>query len=382
MLVDFHLIQNHAPSNLNRDDTGSPKEALFGGSMRARISSQCLKRSLRQSEIFRMALADGRTTDSHLARRSRQLGARVRPELARLGCPPEAADVIVRKASSLGSGKESDQGETRQTMFLADQEVSHLAEQLYALYQAGPGAFVSLSADDLEKRIASGSVPRSVDIALFGRMTTSALFEDVTAAMQVAHALGTGRAERQFDYFTAVDDWVQGDTGAPGRGGADMIGDVEFNSATYYKYFSLDWSQLLKNLGGDEEIARRTLRAVLMAAALATPTGKQNAFAAHNPPDAILVEVKPWRVPISYANAFVKPVRPTTQEDLVEVSLRAFTAYVVSLKKAYGLEARSYWLTTRGIELPGTTAVENLEALGRAVLSALPVADAPLTVGE
>jgi CRISPR system Cascade subunit CasC len=371
MLIELHLIQNHAPSNLNRDDTGSPKEALFGGSMRARISSQCLKRSLRHSEIFRTALA------GHLAHRSRQLGARLRPELERLGCPPEAATEIVRKASALGSGKESDHGETRQTMFLADEEVSHLAAQLFALYQAGPTTFGELSSDDLEKRLAGGSVPRSVDIALFGRMTTSALFEDVAAAMQVAHAISTSKVERQFDYFTAVDDWASPDAGSGGaeRAAADMIGDVEFNSATYYKYFSLDWSQLLKNLGGDEETARQTLRAFVTAAALTTPTGKQNSFAAHNPPDGILAEVKAQSVPISYANAFVKPVRPTLQEDLVEVSLRAFTAYVVGLKKAYGLDGRSYWLTTRGIELPGATAVESLEALEGAVLSAVPVGE-------
>ena len=67
MLVQIHMIQNHAPSNLNRDDTGSPKEALFGGINRARISSQCLKRTIRQSEIFREAMA------GHLGVRTRRL---------------------------------------------------------------------------------------------------------------------------------------------------------------------------------------------------------------------------------------------------------------------------------------------------------------------
>lgn len=47
-LVEIHIVQNFAPSNLNRDDTGSPKDALFGGYRRARISSQCLKRSMRE----------------------------------------------------------------------------------------------------------------------------------------------------------------------------------------------------------------------------------------------------------------------------------------------------------------------------------------------
>lgn len=52
MLIQFHLLQNYAPSNLNRDDTGSPKDAVFGGVARGRISSQCLKRSMRRSPIF------------------------------------------------------------------------------------------------------------------------------------------------------------------------------------------------------------------------------------------------------------------------------------------------------------------------------------------
>ena len=43
----LHVLQNFAPSNLNRDDTGSPKDCEFGGYRRARISSQCIKRSVR-----------------------------------------------------------------------------------------------------------------------------------------------------------------------------------------------------------------------------------------------------------------------------------------------------------------------------------------------
>lgn len=47
LFLEFHLIQNFAPSNLNRDDTGAPKDALFGGQRRARVSSQCFKRAVR-----------------------------------------------------------------------------------------------------------------------------------------------------------------------------------------------------------------------------------------------------------------------------------------------------------------------------------------------
>ncbi|MBK8958601.1 MAG: type I-E CRISPR-associated protein Cas7/Cse4/CasC [Proteobacteria bacterium] len=46
-LVEIHVPgQNYAPSNLNRDDTGAPKDALFGGIRRGRVSSQCSKRAV------------------------------------------------------------------------------------------------------------------------------------------------------------------------------------------------------------------------------------------------------------------------------------------------------------------------------------------------
>ncbi|MGH2353252.1 MAG: type I-E CRISPR-associated protein Cas7/Cse4/CasC, partial [Chloroflexota bacterium] len=31
MIIELHLMQNFAPSNLNRDDTGQPKDCEFGG---------------------------------------------------------------------------------------------------------------------------------------------------------------------------------------------------------------------------------------------------------------------------------------------------------------------------------------------------------------
>lgn len=357
MLIEFHLIQNHAPSNLNRDDTGSPKEATFGGYQRARISSQCLKRSIRRSELFQSAL------EGHLATRSRQIAKRLRPELERLGASAEAVEAITKLATRLGSDKPSDKGETRQTMFVADAEVRRVAEQLFALYQANTDGFGALTGKDLDEKLKDDSLPPAVDIALFGRMTTAAAFEDVSAAMQVAHAISTGKVERQFDYYTAVDDLPSPDADL----GADMIGDVEFNSATYYKYFSLDWRELCRNLGGDESTARRAVAAFLEAAALSTPTGKQNSFAAHNPPDAILVEVKPRRIPVSYANAFITPVRPTGTESVVERSIAELAKYAGKLKQSYGLSGQSFWLTTTEQDMPGAQRVESLQGLAAAV---------------
>jgi len=366
MLVQIHMIQNHAPSNLNRDDTGSPKEALFGGVNRARISSQCLKRSIRQSEVFRETMAD------HLGVRTRRMPLELKALLEEQGVEAEAVEAIVRKATIFGSDKESEDGTTRQLVFLGNDELTGLADQLLDLYQETDSkTFAKMKRDELEKQVKS-VLPRSVDIALFGRMTTSATFEDVQAAAQVAHAISTTRAEHQFDYFTAVDDLK---TDVDDEQGAGMIGDVEFNSATYYKYFAIDATALTRNLGGDSETARRSITAFLRAAALATPSGKQNTFAAHNPPDAILVEVSESHVPVNYVNAFVEPVRVAAGGgDVVTVSVQRLTDYSTDLNRAYGLTRARAALTTRGMNIEGAEVAETLDALAQWVTEKLATA--------
>jgi CRISPR system Cascade subunit CasC len=47
IFLDVHALQTVPPSNLNRDDTGAPKTALYGGVPRARVSSQAWKRATR-----------------------------------------------------------------------------------------------------------------------------------------------------------------------------------------------------------------------------------------------------------------------------------------------------------------------------------------------
>lgn len=388
MLIEIHMIQNHAPSNLNRDDTGSPKVAMFGGKARARLSSQCIKHSIRKSPLFRDEL------QKHLGTRTRRLPGDIRRFLLDSGCDASVADVIRDKAIQIGRTEDSkDQGKdssqpkdsppetsqkdtasddadqeknlTKQLIFYHDDEVPPLALRLKELYEElGQENFKKLTPKELNKKLAGSRPKCSVDIALFGRMTTSAAFEDIHAALQVAHAFSTAKLEREFDYFTAVDDRVE----AAEEKGAGMIGDVEFNSATYYKYFSLDWETLLSNLGGDteeaEKVSLETAKALLRAAALTTPSGKQNTFAAHNPPDAVLVEIKPKKIPMSYANAFVKPVTPNHDRDLVEASIERLTGYAATLKSTYSIKtAASFWLTTSGQKMDGAEKANNLDEL-------------------
>ena len=369
MLIQIHMLQNYAPNNLNRDDTGSPKDAMFGGIKRGRISSQCLKRSIRHSITFTEAFKDA----GLLATRTKRLPGLIAKELEALGADEKTRDAIVIRVPEIGreSGKgsasksEEDEIETKQLIFVSPNELKPLAEKLLTLYQEkGEKDWDKAKIAEITKVLGS-SVPRSVDVAMFGRMTTSAAFEDVQAAVQVAHSLTANAIAQEFDYFTAVDD-------ISGESGAGMIGDVEFNSATHYKYLNIHWEQLLANLGDDEEVAQQAVLALLEAAAIAQPSGKQNSFAAHNLPDFVLVEVKQRNLPVSYANAFVKPVSQTYQESLMDVSIKALNEYREKLRRAYRLNGANAYVAVNGQTFSDAEAQESLPALQQWLAQQLP----------
>lgn len=380
MLIQIHLLQNYAPANLNRDDTGSPKDAVFGGVRRGRISSQCLKRSIRKSAAF----ADAFGQNGLMGVRTKKLHDLLREELDAMGVDGETTQDILKRVAEIGreSGKaaaeeteeapvpggEPVEVETKQLIFLGRDELRPLAERLLGLYQEhGSKKWADakkLKIGDITKALGK-SLPRSVDIAMFGRMTTSEAFEDVQAAVQVAHALSTNALAPEFDYYTAVDD-------LSGESGAGMIGDVEFNSSTYYKYLSVHWEKLVENLGGDAATARRAVLALVEAAATAQPTGKQNSFAAHNLPDLVLVEVRERNLPVSYANAYLKPARAGHDHSLVDASVARLSDYMERVSKTYGLSGQRAFTAIPDCALPEAEAQPSLAGLQTWLAAQLP----------
>jgi CRISPR system Cascade subunit CasC len=375
MLIQIHILQNYAPSNLNRDDTGSPKTTYFGGVQRGRISSQCLKRSIRLSETFKTAFEE----NGLLAKRTRRLPGLVKDALQEMQIDAGIIAAIVQRVPEIGaeSGRGAgkvEEGEaltTRQLIFVGQNEVQPLAEKLLALYQErGAKAWEKLDIKEITQALGK-SVPRSVDVAMFGRMTTSAAFEDVQAAVQVAHALSVNAVEQEFDYFTAVDD-LQPDE----ETGAEMIGDVEYNSSTYYKYVNVHWEGLVKNLGGDQDIARKAVVALLEAAATAQPSGKQNTFAAHNLPDLVLVEVREKNLPVSYANAFIAPARQDFKRTLMDDAVAKLDDYMARIGATYDLVAidRRALVAVGDYALPEAETTPSLSKLREWLAAQLPEA--------
>jgi CRISPR system Cascade subunit CasC len=349
MKIELHLLQNFAPSNLNRDDTGSPKDCEFGGHRRARISSQCIKRAIRNA--FKTLLpADD------LAVRTKRLLKETVDRLVAHGKTESEAEKAVRAALAGGGLKVGDDNLTQYLLFLGQGEIKALVELVVKHFDELKG--VNLDAKEegeakkktakQEKSKAKDAVPpevskavkaildggKAVDLALFGRMLADLPEHNVDAACQVAHALSTNKIHSmELDYYTAVDDLKPGDTS-----GADMIGTVEFNSACYYRYSTLDLGQLLKTLGGDKELSRKGVEAFLKASITAIPTGKQNSFAAQNLPSLIFANAHEGPA-VSLANAFLKPATPTGEHDLVSKSVQMMDQHAGSLAKLYGQPA-------------------------------------------
>jgi len=387
-LIALHQIQNHAPSNLNRDDNGDPKDCLFGGVRRARQSSQVQKRSIRWSPIFRSYFAD---TPELLALRTQLLPELVRERLASHELADEARQAILQQAARLGKGDsrglaETGEGEaeapkgkkakrgaestseqrlqTAQLMFLTTREIDQITEQMVTLLrEKGLGGFSALNSEQLLEALGRQE-PHAVDIAMFGRMTTSSPFKNIDAAVQVAHAISTHAVEQEFDFYTAVDDLSE----LSEQTGAGFIGETTFNSATYYKYLSVHWEELVQNLQGDTAVAARAVQALIHAAAVTIPSGKQNSFAAHNLPDLVLVEVRLENIALSYANAFVAPVRRFDPErraeiSLLEASVQALQRYVPKINGMYGLTAQRAFLSTLPFALEGAQEFQRLNDL-------------------
>lgn len=332
MLIELHILQNFAPSNLNRDDTNNPKDCEFGGARRARISSQCLKRAMRTSAVF------AETTQVEASSRTRWITRKLVEALKSGGKSEEEAAAVATSFAKAYAGK-MDAKKTERTsvlLYIGAAEIVLVSERLLAgwetlLPEAGSDKtpFMEALVKDIIK--ATSNHTSAPDIALFGRMLADKPELSLEAACQVAHAISTHRVAMEMDFYTAVDDLTQTD-----EAGAGMMGFTGFNSACFYRYACLDWNQLLKNLDGDYDLARRTVRAFLLAALAAVPSGKQNSFAAQNPPSFALAVTRANGGGWSLANAFEKPVRPRRDSGLVGPSVQALDAYWGRMQAVYG----------------------------------------------
>lgn len=282
LYLDVHVLQTVPPSCINRDDTGSPKTAVYGGITRARVSSQSWKRAIRQ--MFKELLPS-----QNLGVRTKKIVGMVAQALRKLGEDEHAEAMAEQVLKAAGLKITSVEDGTGALFFMSHAQSLALAK-------------LALEASSPTKAQAAKALSEApgVDIALFGRMVADSKALNVDATAQVAHSLSTHRVDNEYDYFTAVDDLSPEDSA-----GAGHIGTVEFNSATLYRFATVAVHELHALL---PQGTPQATRAFVEAFVRAMPTGKQNTFANRTPPDVVMVCLREDQ-PINLVGAFERAVK-------------------------------------------------------------------------
>ena len=325
--VDIHVIQSLPPSCVNRDDSGSPKSAVYGGVRRLRVSSQSWKRAAR---LYFNNLLDASDVGVRTKRVAELLAAQIAedaPDLAE-SAPNLVGEVFKAAKIKLSAPRKKDGPlESGYLLFLSTSQIARLAELAIAAARGGE----ALDAKAVKKIFKEA---HAVDIALFGRMVADNTDLNIDAACQVAHAISTHAAENEYDFFTAVDD--EKSRSEEEDAGAGMMGTVEFSSATMYRYATVNIDMLRHNLG-DGQAGLRALEVFIRGFCLSMPTGKQNTFANRTVPEAVVVAVREDQ-PVSLAGAFEEAVPADAARGYVARSVEALARHAATIEDNYGLE--------------------------------------------
>lgn len=339
MFVKIHMIQNFGPSNLNRGQDGRPKSCLLGGYQRARISSQSLKRTIRNSPLFAEKIETlGKSYQTRL------LPSLVAERLKEEGIKGDIIDLFVSKVKGIGTssgrgGKNNGEvPQTSQTLFFSEGELDTLVNILIEKADKSTKELKQFDLEDLvRKRFDTNGARISPEIALFGRFITSDIFPTIQSAVQVAPAISTNQRNLQTDYFVGIDELKGGE--------AAIIDEAEFVSPCFYKYFTVDMEQVLSNMAlnythnfeADQVLIEMVdvLEAFIRAAVFDTSGGMQNKFAAHNLPSFIMAEIPSAPISYNYNNAFLTPISPTRDSDIINESIKALITHMNYLDKVY-----------------------------------------------
>ncbi len=347
LYVDVHVLQTVPPSCVNRDDTGSPKTAIYGGVTRARVSSQAWKHAMRKA-----FLEDALFDKTDIGKRTKKIQDMIAEEIKALD-PEKDADKLAQKVVKYLDVSTEKSGKTSMLIFVSNVQIKKLAE----LAVSGCD-----KANDYKDALKNNP---SIDIVLFGRMIAEKK-ETIKgdAASQVAHSISTHAVQNEYDYFTAVDDLADED-----NAGAGHLGTTEYNSATLYRYATVNVMELERQLG--REKAAETVKGFTEAFICSMPTGKQNSYANRTLPDAVYVTIREDQ-PINLCGAFEKAV-PKSAEGYAAESKKRLKEYAEQVYETFAdAPTKSYVVGTGMTELGESLKLKTLlSELGNTVTEML-----------
>ncbi|WP_417248596.1 type I-E CRISPR-associated protein Cas7/Cse4/CasC [Celeribacter sp.] len=363
--LQIHFLAPYTAALLNRDDAGLAKRLPYGGALRTRVSSQCLKRHWRLAEdLHALSEIDG----AEDAFRSREI-----VERKVFGEWADSIDEDVRKeiGDALLKAVYGDKGadkKSRQTLLLGAVEIAYLtkaAKELVAEAGGDKKAAKDLAAQWLKehkanlKAMSEGTkMPAGLTGALFGRMVTSDPRANIEAPVHVAHAFTVHAEEAESDYFIAADDLAREvDTGA------DTIQETELTSGLFYGYVVVDLPGLIENLGGDVALAGEVLHNLTYLIAEVSPGAKLGSTAPYSRASFMLLEAGD-RQPRSLAEAFRSPCKAETGQ-----AVAALCDHLAALDSAYATGETRRVMSLANTEVPDAErgSLENLAQFAKSL---------------
>lgn len=361
--IQIHTLTSYPGVLLNRDDAGFAKRLPFGGVIRTRVSSQCLKRHWRMFN-GENSLAEIDAPRSYRSRRTFEEKV-ARELLAKY--PKALVNGVVQKIIEEVVGKTDDNPlRTSQLTVLGEPEVNYLKEQaeralselindkLSAVDPSAEelsksevkdlGEFMKVFMDKEFKQNLKGlGLAAGLDAAIFGRMVTTDVLARGDAAIHVAHAITVHAEESESDYFAAIDDLVV-ESGS-GELGSGHINSTELTSGLFYTYVVVDVPLLVSNLTGvpaadwesaDRELAADVVAKLVKIIATVTPGAKLGSTAPYAHSSCVIAECGSSQ-PRTLANAFQKPV--PNRGDVLLATYDALGTYVSQVDEMYGKSA-------------------------------------------
>ena len=344
LVIDVHALQTLPPSLINRDDTGAPKSAVFGGVPRQRVSSQSWKRAIRayfENNVDPDSVGDrskrlpekiAKLVEDHEGWDAERAIKQVSDLFKTAGISTEVDSKRIKELEKSDAEdkeellKEARYPRTKYLIFLSPQQIERAAREI-----------VAADGEKIKKADAKEilDTQHSVDMAMFGRMIADDAAFNVDAAVQVAHALGIHDSAPEFDYFTAVDDLAEDGE----ETGAGMIGTVQMMSSALYRFATVNVAGLTANLDSEENAKQAAIQFV-DAFIKSMPTGKINTFANHTLPELVYVTVRDTR-PVSLVTAFEEPVRATDNKNLRIAGAEALAKEEKEFEENYGLKPQA-----------------------------------------
>ena len=368
LFLDIHVIQTLPPSNINRDDTGSPKTAVYGGVRRARVSSQSWKKAMR--DYFKDKADNG-----YLGVRSKRIVEYVAKKILEIDetLSFEEAEKKSLEAFTSAGFTVTEENKLPTLFFLGDRQASDFAR----------AAVDNVKDAAILHKIIKDNV--SIDIALFGRMIAdkdlnrviskenkkskkiidngeneiSSISLNENASAQIAHAISTHGVQTEFDYFTALDDLSK-----DAKPGAAMIDTIEYNSSTLYRYGNVALHEFYHQMKENKEETKKAIILFVEAFLKSLPSGKINSFANQTIPSSVVVSLRKDR-PVSLVSAFETPIKTKlSQEGYVNESIEAMFKEYQKIQRFVDKPEISFYLNlSEGHVLEGAKEEINLSDL-------------------